>query len=330
MVSVLLPFYRASETMERAIQSVVRQSFPDWELLLIDNNADELTSQIAHRWQLQEERIRVIREPRQGIAFALDTGLQQAAALVARMDADDVAHPDRLRQQYTYLQSHPEVGVVACQCSFASTLPQAEGYRHFVAWQNSILSPEAHFLNRFIESPVAHPSVMYRKELVENFGGYNTDPGPEDYELWLRWMSQGVQFAKVPEELLLWQDHPARLSRTHVDYATSRFWETKMHYLALWLKQNLPASRKIVVCGASKQIRKRADLLRAKGIKVYGYTDIKSRPVPAGKFIPLDNIKEDKDFFFVNLIARRGVREAIRENLKRLGLQEGVDFIMAG
>lgn len=332
LISILLPFYQASTSLGPAIDSIRRQSLEAWELLLINNNADAATAQVAEAYGNRDSRIRILQEKRQGIAWALNTGLNHARApFIARMDADDLAHPERLQKQYHFLRRHPEVGVVSCRCHFSSKLPKAAGYAHFVAWQNNLLSPEEHYRNRFRESPVAHPSVMFRSALVSRWGGYSTEALPEDYELWLRWMQAGVRFAKVNEPLLTWQDHPQRLSRTHAHYTERAFQKVRIQYLALWLQEQLPAQRKLVVCGASAGIRAKAQLLIQKGIAIWGYTDVKERKLPTGtRFLALDQLQEDPSYFFISLINKRGVGEQVRQLLYGLGFQEERDFILAG
>ena len=330
-ISILLPFYQAAGTLEAAISSILRQSFGDWELLLIDNNADSATAAIARQYQLLDSRIKVIEEPQQGIAFALNKGLQEAKApFIARQDADDLSHPERLEKQLQYLKEHPAIGVLSCCCHFASSLKKAAGYAHFVQWQNSILSPEDHFKNRFVESPVAHPSIMFRKELIDRWGGYSTKAVPEDYELWLRWMSKGVHFAKLPDSLLHWQDHPLRLSRTHPHYSTSAFLEVKMLYLAQWLRHQALDRRKIIICGASPEIRAKASVLTQEGVSIWGYTDVKERKLNSSRFIPISQLENDPEYFFINLISKRGVGQQIRQLLQGLGFIEEIDFVLAG
>lgn len=331
-ISVLLPFYQAANTLEVAIQSMQQQTFTDWELLLLNNNADDQSRAIAHRYQQLDGRIHVHYVQEQGIAYALNKGLLLAKApLIARMDADDVALPGRLQQQFDYLKEHPQVGVVACCCTFVDTGGNASGYQNFVAWQNSLLSPRQHWLNRFVESPVAHPSVMYRKELVQQWGGYSTAALPEDYELWLRWMSKGVHFAKLPEKLVQWQDHPGRLSRTHPNYSDAAFLDVKLAYLAQWVQQTgITAERKIIICGASPSIRKKAVLLEEKGLCIWGYTDVKVRSLGGSRFIPLNRLSEDSRYYFINLISKRGVGQQVRQLLVGLGFTEEQDFILAG
>lgn len=328
-VTVLLPFYNAHATLHRAIESIVTQTFQDWQLLLVDNNADSISKQISTHWHQRDSRVKIIHEPIQGIANALNTGLKHVRSkYVARMDADDVSHSGRLQKQFDFLEEHNDIGVVACACAFESNAANAEGYRKFVRWQNAIITPEQHFINRFIESPVAHPSVMFRNDLVETYGNYSTENLPEDYELWLRWMENGVKFYKLKDELLTWHDDEKRLSRTHENYLSTVFDETKMKYLARWLKQ-LDASKQIVVCGTGKSGRSRAALLEKNKVNVFAFTDVKQRGVPSNKFIPVDRIGENKNLFYVNFISKRDVRNEVRKLFISRNLVEGENFILA-
>lgn len=329
-ISIILPFYQTATTLYQAIESIHRQTFTNWELILINNNSSDGSALIAEAWKARDSRIIIVEEAKQGIAHALNTGLQHAAApLIARMDADDIALPLRLAKQLKFMSQYPSVGVVATQCDFRSILPQSLGYELFVDWQNQILSPEAHFLNRFIESPIAHPSVMFRWECLEKYGGYDTDHLPEDYELWLRWMAQGVQFAKIPEKLLIWQDHSKRLSRHHSNYHQNVFFQIKCRYLAKWIKKNVDSRRKILICGTSKICRIRANLLESEGIEVYGFTDVRPRRLQNSLFVPAQQIQKKDCYFIINFISKRGVGQTIRKFLKSRGMIEGCDFLLA-
>ena len=331
LVSVLLPFYRAGDELDVAIGSIVDQAFSDWELLLIDNNADEIARRIAAQRVASDPRIRLLQEPRQGIAFALNRGLEMARGeLIARMDADDVSDPRRLARQVAFLHENPGAGAVATQSTFRPALPRNTGYRLFVQWQNAILSAEEHAVSRFIESPLAHPTICFRKSLVDRFGPYDTGRVPEDYELWLRWMDHGVRIYKIPEPLLQWNDHPGRLSRNHENYSREAFYRVKCRYLARWIQRELPQHKKIIVCGGGKTGRKRAALLTEAGVDVYGFTDVKSRPNRAHRFLPIGGLKSPEPWFLISFISRRGVGSAIRQHFTALGFKEGRDFIIAG
>lgn len=329
-VTVVLPFYQAGEEMDEAVKSIVNQSFMSWKLVLVSNNGSDAGQRIAREWAAADSRITITEEPVQGIAYALNTGLRQAdTEYVARMDADDYAHPDRLQMQVDYLDGNPDIDVVSTQTAFSSSLESSYGYSLFVTWQNNIISPKEHAMKRFVEAPLAHPSVMFRTKLVNQYGFYTTRDVPEDYELWLRWMDKGVRFYKVPQPLLTWNDHQSRLSRNHENYSREAFYRIKCEYLARWIKQHVPAEKKIIVCGSSRIGRKRAALLEELGVNISGFTDVKKRPNRQVAFWRISQLTEPQSYFLINFIARRGVGQQIRQHFTSLGFKEGRDFIMA-
>lgn len=324
-----MPFYNARDTMVKAIESIHRQTFPAWELLLIDNNSQDGSLSVAQEWQKKDERITIITEQQKGIAYALNTGLKHAkAGYICRMDADDWSKPQRLEKQFGFLEANKQIGVVAVQAEFSSALPGSEGYRLFVEWQNSLITPRDHYLNRFVESPVAHPAVMFRKSCYDLYGGYATGCLPEDYELWLRWMSKGVKFAKIPEKLLVWHDHAGRISRNHANYDQLAFEKVACHYLAQWVKLKLPEDKKIVICGTGKRSRRCAGLLETGGVNIYAFTNVVTKNISGRKFIPVTEIRKGFPYFFINFIAKRGVRESVRNFFISRNFTEGKDFIL--
>jgi glycosyltransferase involved in cell wall biosynthesis len=328
-VSVLLPFRNAAGTLDAAIASMAAQTFTDWELLLIDNASQDDSPSIAQHWADRDARIKPVQEPRIGIAHALNTGLARASGkYIARMDADDVSHPERLAKQVAYLEAHPEVGVLGTRTAFATMVEKSSGMRWFVDWQNAILSPHDHYVKRFVDAPLAHPTAMFRRELVERHGGYDTGPLPEDHELWLRWMDAGVRFAKLHDELLTWNDHAQRLSRTHPHYSVHAFFTTKAKWLARWMKRKLNG-RPVIIAGTSNLCRDRAAKLKAEGIAIAAFTDVKPREVPGHAFIPHDRLPPAGEAFIVSFISQRGTGDRIAEFLSSRGLVEGVDFILA-
>lgn len=331
VVSVILPFFKDGAPLHNAIGSIYNQDFDLWELLLIHNNADQTSEEIALYWQNKDRRIRVIHEKNQGIALALNTGLRSARGnFIARMDADDISFPERLSKQVSFLHNHAEIDVVASQTQFHSTIEKSHGYELYVQWQNSIITPKEHFLSRFAESPVAHPSVMYRKKLTEMYGAYSTLNVPEDYELWLRWMDHNVQFHKIPEVLLQWNDHDQRLSRIHNNYSESAFHQTKCIYLASYIQKQISGEKRIVICGSSSNCRKKAKILTNMDVDIYGFTDVKVPENPNFQFVPLNEITSPEKWFILNFISKRGVGSSIKQYFLSLGFTEGKDFILAG
>lgn len=329
LVTILLPFRNSAGSLDAAIASMAQQSFGDWELVLIDNASSDESGTIARRWVERDGRIKLLTEKTIGIAHALNTGLLHVRGhYIARMDADDLSHPERLSKQVAFLDAHPAIGVLGTATRFASTMSEYRGMQAFVQWQNAIHSPHDHYVKRFVDAPLAHPTVMFRRNLVEQHGGYHTGPLPEDHELWLRWMEAGVRFAKLPEELLTWNDHAARLSRTHTNYSVDAFFHTKVKWLAKWLQRKLKG-RPVIIAGTSALCQDRADRLGSAGITISSFTDIKGRGVPGRPFVPHLELPPTGEAFIVSFISQRGTGDRIAAFLGSRGLVEGVDFILA-
>lgn len=329
-VSVLLPFRNAEETLDAAISSMVHQSTSAWEIVLVDNASTDRSRSIAKAWSGTDPRIKLITEDRIGIAYALNTGLQHTnGTYVARMDADDISHPQRLAKQIAFMDAHPEIGVLGTRTRFETTVERSIGMSWFVQWQNAILSPREHYVKRFVDAPVAHPSVLFRRELIDLHGGYDTGPLPEDHELWLRWMSRGVRFAKLPEELITWHDHPKRLSRTHANYSVDAFFSTKAKWMGDWYRRKFADGRPIIIAGTSTLCRERARLLEAQGLRIDAFTDVKRRDIPGYRFIAHNELPGPGEALVISFIGQRGTGDRIAEFLASRGLVEGEDFVLA-
>jgi glycosyltransferase involved in cell wall biosynthesis len=334
LVTVVLPVFNAASTVARAVESIARQTFADWELLAIDDGSTDGTPAVLAELARGEPRLRVLTRSHDGLLQALNTALAGARGeFIARMDADDEAHPERFAEQVGFLRQHPEVGVVGSLVKFGGDPARAGGYALHVDWMNGVVTPEAIALNRFIESPFAHPSVMFRRELVQGLGGYREGDFPEDYELWLRWLDAGVAMAKVPRVLLTWNDPPARLSRSDPRYDPEAFYRCKAPYLARWWRHHVAPSRRVLVWGAGRPTRKRAEHLTGHGLQIGGYIDIDPRKVGrvfAGRsVIAPQDLPAPGEVFVLGYVAKHGARELARSRLLGRGYTEGRDFLMA-
>jgi glycosyltransferase involved in cell wall biosynthesis len=331
LVSVVLPGRDAAATIVRALASVQRQTLADWELIVVDDGSQDGTSERLREAARDEVRIRILRQEPRGIVAALNAGLAAAGGeFVARLDADDEMRPVRLAAQVRFLREHPAVGLVSSLVGFGGDRIANAGYARHVDWLNSLSTPEELALNRFIEAPVAHPSVMFRRELVEHHGGYRDGDFPEDYELWLRWAAAGVAMGKVPEELLVWHDRPGRLSRTDPRYDPEAFYRVKAQYLAEYLRRNrLPT---VWIWGAGRPTRKRASHLAGHGVTIGGYVDIDPRKtgkrVGGIPVIRPDQLPGPGECFVLAYVSTRGARELIRLELRQRGWVEGRDFLV--
>ncbi|MCF7668926.1 MAG: glycosyltransferase [Verrucomicrobia bacterium] len=333
MVSVVIPVYNAAASLEPAVCSIIGQTLEDWELLIIDDGSTDDSASIAAAWAKADPRIHLLPRPHEGIVSALNYGLEHAdGRYIARMDADDISMCDRLARQAEYLERRRATGLVGCRVAYGGDPRRNQGYALHVAWINSLSTPESIQLNRFVESPFAHPSVMFRRELLDLSGGYRDGGYPEDYELWLRWLSAGVQMERLPRTLLIWNDPPGRLSRTAPRYSLEAFYRVKARYLAPLIRETA-AGREVWIWGAGRTTRQRAKHLFDYGVSPAGYIDIDprkigqviaDRPVVAPSSMPGPGAA-----LVIGYVGRRGARRQIRGELDARGFVEGRDFWMA-
>lgn len=205
MVTVLMPAYNAALYLAEAIDSILRQTFADFEFLVVDDGSSDATPQILEA--ITDPRLALLRHQENlGVIAALNRGLEAAKGeFIARMDADDVAMPERLRRQIDFLRASPRTGLCGTW------------FRTFGGSRETTVRPptaaEDAAARLFYESPLAHPSVMFRRALFsEHKLCYSQDyPHAEDFELWSR-VAQVSEIANLPEVLLRYRHHDEQVS----------------------------------------------------------------------------------------------------------------------
>lgn len=178
-VTVLMPVYNAEKHIEEAVASILDQTFTDFELLIMDDGSTDQT--LALLGQFTDPRIRIVSNPGNlGIVYTLNRGVALAKGVfIARMDADDVAHPDRLMKQEAYLSGQPDVAI--CGCGIVAFFENGRRHRVYYSLKYDTLKAESLF-----NSPFPHPGVMVKKAILNAYP-YRTEAlHVEDYDLWSR------------------------------------------------------------------------------------------------------------------------------------------------
>ncbi|MBU1001872.1 MAG: glycosyltransferase [Proteobacteria bacterium] len=333
-ISVVMPAYNAAGGIGPALTSLLEQTHPSFEILVVDDGSTDATARIIAEYAARDARVCPLLLGHRGVAEAFNAGIEAARGeFVARMDADDLCLPERLERQAAHLRDHPDVGLVACRVKFGGDRKGQAGYARHVDWTNTLTSREDIALGRFVDAPIANPSVMFRRALVEEHGGALQGDFPEDYEMWLRWLDHGVVMEKLPQDLLVWNDPPDRASRVDQRYSPEAFYRIKARYLARWLAEHNPHHPEVLVMGSGRTTRKRADLLEEYGIRIRAYCDVDPRkigktirglPVLARKDIPGPD-----ECFALPFVASVGAREDIAAYLQSRGFRLGRDYIPA-
>jgi len=198
-VSAVMSCYNEELTVRQAIDSIVDQTYTDWEFIILDDGSQDSTIEIIKEYTKKDSRIRLFQnEVNLGLAASLNKGIKNAQGeYIARMDADDVSLPLRLEKQVNYLDTHKEIDILGTNAQLKRG-HQEEGQTQVPLRHTDI------YKNRYRKTILVHPTVMMRKSCFTN-DGYDPDlRWAEDKDLWLRWMDQ-FTFANLSEPLLVYK-----------------------------------------------------------------------------------------------------------------------------
>lgn len=209
LVSVLLPVYNGASYLEEAIQSILSQTYSNFECIIINDGSTDESSSIIEK--IRDPRIRVYNQANQGLAATLNRAIELAKGeYLARQDQDDISLAARFEKQIAFLESHPDYGMVGTWASIWEGNKETER-KHMHPTETLILKFELLFNNPFV-----HSSMMIRKSVFEKVGLYSTDKSrqpPEDYELWSR-IAREYNIANIPELLHIYREATRSMSRT--------------------------------------------------------------------------------------------------------------------
>jgi glycosyltransferase involved in cell wall biosynthesis len=203
-VAVLMTAYNAERYIAAAVQSVLDQTFAEFELVVVDDGSTDGTLRLLQDFARRDPRVRIISRPNTGLTGALNDGLATIRSpLVARMDADDLCLPNRLELQVRYMREHPECVLLGCQTELIDPHGLHIGYAHWATDHETI---DAELL-RGIGGTVPHPGAIMRRDAVVAVGAYRDQyNNSEDLDLWLRLAERG-RVANLPDVLLRYRRH---------------------------------------------------------------------------------------------------------------------------
>ena len=330
LVSVLLPARDAAATLAASLRSIQRQRFTDWECIVVDDGSRDGTLACARQLAAADPRFVIIATPANGLVAALNAGLARCRAdLVARMDADDLMHRDRLVLQVQALAAAPGLWGVGTHVRIFPRAQLAAGWRAYERWLNGIDSPARVRAEAFVECPVVHPTLMLRRPALLELG-YRDVGWPEDYDLVLRALAHGLEIGVVPRRLLAWRDGARRLSRTGAAYALPRFAEIKAAFLA---ERFLAASDCYVLWGYGSTGRALRRALLAHGKRATHVIEVHpgrlGNTIHGASVVSFDVLPSLAPLPIVVSVARTSPRDRIRAAMTQMGFRETRDFICA-
>ena len=193
-ITVLLPVFNSDKYVGKAIESILNQTFKDWELIIINDGSKDETSKVINCFR--GKKIRIIEyKKNMGLVFALNEGSKiSKGKYITRMDADDISFKNRLQVQVNFMEKHEEIGVCG---SWAKTFGEKKGL-----WKTPIKDIDIKTMMIF-NSPLIHPSVMIKKSMMKEYPNYKR---AEDYGLWVELIDK-TKFHNIPEYLIKYRLH---------------------------------------------------------------------------------------------------------------------------
>jgi glycosyltransferase involved in cell wall biosynthesis len=238
-------------SLEQAIESIARQTFPHWEMLIVDDASTDQSAALALAWAAHDTRIRVIANPsKKGQTACLNQGLASCRGeWIARQDADDISHPERLAKQAAYLEKNPGTVLLGTQGTIIDNAGKRIGLLDTPA-DSAAISWCAPFLNPFI-----HTSVVFRRETVKRLGGYDeTYEIAQDYDLWTRLAAEHPS-ANLDGRLVSYRYAQKSLSNAGRDLALAEADRVSEREVLRWLGRKWSADEKTLVSDFRRGLR---------------------------------------------------------------------------
>jgi glycosyltransferase involved in cell wall biosynthesis len=326
LASVLLPVHDAANTLEVCLRSIVRQTEPQFEVLVVDDGSTDDTVAIARAFASGDPRFRVIERSHEGLVPTLNAGIEHARGdIIVRMDGDDIMHRERLALQIDAL-SDATLSAVGCHVRLFPRDDMGSGLRAYEAWLNGLVTPTDVLRDAFIECPIAHPTLAIRTGILAEHG-YRDRGWPEDYDLVLRLLGAGRAIAVVPKRLLMWRNHPTRLSRMDGAYAIDRFTACRAHHLA----RSFVGTEHYVLWGFGHTGKALRRALAAEGKSVVAIVDVHpgriGQVIHGAPVIQPEDLPEHRGLPILVSVAGARARTEIRSAMREMDLVERRDYV---
>lgn len=326
LVSVILPVFNGRETLVEALKSIQRQTYSDFECVVFDDGSTDDSARLVEKLSQDDARFVLVKSDHVGLVPALNEAVEYSkGSLLARMDADDVAYPNRLELQVEALEGNSDWAMVGGRVKMIGE-NIGSGRRRYENWLNECFTPERIGLEMFIECALAHPTWMVRRDVFDSLGGYRVNDWPEDYDFILRLNESGCRLGKVEDVILDWREHEERFSMKDERYSLAQFRSIKRHFL---LRTVLAEKKHFWQWGAGDVgkawLREWGECLPEAvvdlhpgkiGKQIHGVLVIRPEDLPA-----------PADCFFLVAVGAPGAREEIRAWANENGYEEGSHYL---
>ena len=251
LVSVLIPFKDTEAFLAECLQSIINQSYQNWEVLAVNDHSVDSSHSIVERFSKKDARIKVYNNNGVGIIHALrEAYAESKGQLITRMDSDDIMPIKKLECLVGNLIAHGTGHIALGKVTYFSDRGISDGYDRYEKWLNRLTAKGENFSEIYKECVIPSPCWMVFRDDLEHCGAFEPDRYPEDYDLTFRFYKGGLACIPCQEVLHLWRDYDTRTSRTSEHYAQNYFLDIKLHY---FLELEYDKNRPLAIWGAGNK-----------------------------------------------------------------------------
>ena len=319
LISIVLPFKNTARYLSQCLESIMAQTYINWELLIVDDNSTDDSYQVVSMFAEKDKRIKLLRNEGNGIIDALRTAYKNAQGnFITRMDSDDVMHNEKLNMMHTDLKNNGKGHIALGLVKYFSENGVGQGYKAYQDWLNKLTRTGKNFSEIYKECVIPSPCWMVYRSDFEKCDGFRSNIYPEDYDLAFRFYKHNMRCIPSEQVLHYWRDHQNRASRTSKHYAENSFIELKINY---FLKLDYNKKKPLVVWGAGKKGKKIARLLSKSGVEFEWLCDNHKKigkhiyDIRLRHFNDLNSFKEPNVIVAVaNLKEQKDIRDILNQN----------------
>ncbi|GGI57417.1 glycosyltransferase family 2 protein [Winogradskyella haliclonae] len=327
LVSILTPFKNVSVYIEACLDSIIKQTHTNWELLIVDDHSTDNSYAIVEKYAKTNNRIKLFKNHGEGIISALQKAFAESSGIyITRMDSDDMMSSNKIEVMVNQLQEYGNKHVALGLVKYFSNAGISEGYAKYETWLNKLTKDGTNYSEIYKECVIASPCWMLHRDDLIACDAFNPNRYPEDYDLTFRFYEQG--FKCIPSRHLLhyWRDYSTRTSRTHEHYAQNYFLEIKLHY---FLKLDYDNSRPLTIWGAGFKGKTIAKSLVEQSISFYWICDNPKKigkDIYGQKLLSFEDLETIKNPQTIVTVANETEQKHIIQYFQRLQMTSMTDY----
>lgn len=281
LISIIMAVKDTAPYLPTCLDSILRQTYPNWELMAVNDHSSDRTPEILQEYAAKDPRIRVLHSDRPRLIPTLQVGYRHCTgALINRMDSDDKMPPDKLERLYEEWKKHGPGTIVAGGTQhFVDEGEVGAGFVRYERWLNEVARTNTHYEQIYRECVIPSHCWIIHKDDFDRAGAFDPIVYPEDYDLCFRFYRTGLRIIGIDHILHYWRDRSDRISRTWEEYEDNRYFELKLRY---FYELDRDHSRPLVLWGCGRNGKDMAKHLLERGDDFHWVCD---NPKKIGKHI---------------------------------------------